>query len=156
MSMLRYGCLLTIALLYYPGIAIGDEQSHRKAAETLLIVMEVDKSLPKIVDQVVDTQMQQTPQFAAQREAFQQFFTKYLNWASVKEDTITAYTQEFTEPELKKLTEFYKTPVGKKASEKMPQLAFISGQIGLKKAQANQAELRQMIEEQKGKQGGGG
>jgi hypothetical protein len=29
----------------------------------------------------------------------------------------------------------------------MPQLAFISGQIGLKKAQANQAELRQMIEE---------
>ena len=156
MSMLRYGCLLTIALPYYPGIAIGDEQSHRKAAETLLIVMEVDKSLPKIVDQVVDTQMQQTPQFAAQREAFQQFFTKYLNWASVKEDTITAYTQEFTEPELKKLTEFYKTPVGKKASEKMPQLAFISGQIGLKKAQANQAELRQMIEEQKGKQGGGG
>jgi hypothetical protein len=33
-------------------------------------------------------------------------------------------------------------PCGKKASEKMPQLAFISGQIGLKKAQANQAELR--------------
>jgi len=38
----------------------------------------------------------------------------------------------------------------------MPQLAFIAGQIGLKKAQANQAELRQMVEEQKGKQGGGG
>jgi hypothetical protein len=37
--------------------------------------------------------------------------------------------------------------VGKKASEKMPQLAFVSGQIGLKKAQANQAELQQMIEE---------
>jgi hypothetical protein len=38
----------------------------------------------------------------------------------------------------------------------MPKLAFISGQIGLKKAQANQAELRQMIEEQRGKQGEGG
>jgi len=50
----------------------------------------------------------------------QRFLTKYVNWASVKEDTITAYTQEFTEPELKKLTEFYKTPLGKKASEKMP------------------------------------
>jgi uncharacterized protein len=85
-----------------------------------------------------------------------QFFTKYLNWASVKEDTITAYTQEFTEPELKKLTEFYKTPLGKKANEKMPQLAFIAGQIGLKKARANQTELRQLLEAQKGKQGGGG
>jgi hypothetical protein len=53
-------------------------------------------------------------------------------------------------------TEFYTTPLGKKANEKMPQLAFIAGQIGLKKAQANQTELRQILEEQKGKQGGGG
>jgi hypothetical protein len=33
----------------------------------------------------------------------------------------------------------------------MPQLAFIAGQIGLKKAQANQAEQRQMIAKEKGK-----
>jgi hypothetical protein len=52
--------------------------------------------------------------------------------------------------------EFYKTPLGKKASEKMPQLAFIAGQLGLKKAQAHQAELRQMLEDQKSKPGGGG
>ena len=91
-----------------------------------------------------------------QREILQRFLTKYLNWESVKEDAITAYTHEFTEPELKKLTEFYRTPVGKKASEKMPQLALIAGQLGLKKAQAHQAELRQMLEDQKSKPGGGG
>jgi uncharacterized protein len=100
--------------------------------------------------------MQQTPQLAPQRDILQKFLTKYLNWASVREDTITAYTHEFTEPELKKLTEFYKTPVGKKANEKMPQLAFIAGQIGLKKAQANQTELRQMLDAQQSKPGGGG
>ena len=127
-----------------------------RLAETLLIVMEVDKSLPQITAQVVETQLQQNPQLASQREVLQRFLSKYLNWESVKEDTITAYTQEFTEPELKKLTEFYKTPVGKKANEKMPQLAFISGQIGLKKAQANQAELRQMLGDQPSKPGGGG
>lgn len=142
-----YGCLLTIALVCYPFVSRGNEQSHRKAAENLLIVMEVDKSLPKIAEQVVETQLQQNPQLASQRESFQKFFHKYLNWESVKEETITVYTQEFTEPELKKLAEFYKTPLGKKANEKMPQLVFISGQIGLKKAQGNQAELRQMIEE---------
>ena len=135
-------CLITVALVLHPFVAVGNEQSHRKAAENLLITMEVDKSLPKIAEQVVETQLQQNPQLAPQRDILQRFLNKYLNWESVKEDTITAYTQEFTEPELKKLTEFYKTPVGKKASEKMPQLAFISGQIGLKKAQANQAELR--------------
>jgi len=154
--MLLYGCLITIALVLHPSVSVGDAQSHRRAAENLLIVMEVDQSLPEIANQVVENQMQHNPQLAPQREILQRFLTKYVNWESVKEDTITAYTQEFTEPELKKLTEFYKTPVGKKANEKMPQLAFIAGQIGLKKAKANQAELQQMIEEQKGKQGGGG
>src|SRR5919198_194438 len=155
MRTMLYGCLITVALLLYPCIAVGDAQSHRRAAENLLIVMEVDKSLPKIVDQVVETQMQQNPQLAPQREVLQRFLTKYVNWESVKEDTITAYTQEFTEPELKKLTEFYKTPMGKKASEKMPQLAFIAGQLGLRQAQAQQAELRQMLEDQQSKPGGG-
>ena len=156
MRRLLCSCLITVALGLSPVVALGDEQSHRKAAENLLIVMEVDKSLPKIVEQVVETQMQQNPQLAPHREVLQRFLTKYLNWASVREDTITAYTHEFTEPELKKLTEFYKTPVGKKASEKMPQLVFIAGQLGLKKAQANQAELRQMLEDPKGKPSGGG
>jgi hypothetical protein len=149
-------CLITVALVFHPFVAVGDEQSHRKAAENLLIVMEVDKSLPKIAEQVVETQLQQNPQLTPQRDVLQRFLNKYLNWESVKEDTITAYTQEFTEQELKKLMEFYKTPVGKKASEKMPKLAFISGQIGLRQAQAHQTELRQMIEDQKNKQGGGG
>src|SRR5438128_12613900 len=104
MRMLLYSCLITVALMFYPCVAMGDAQSHRKAAENLLIVLEVEKSLPQIADQVVDTQLQQNPQLAAQRDVLQQFLTKYVNWESVKEDTITAYTQEFTEPELKKLT----------------------------------------------------
>ena len=156
MRRLLCACLVTVTLGLSPVVTLGDAQSHRKAAENLLIVMEVDKSLPKVVEQVVEGQMQQNPQLAPQREVLQRFLTKYVNWASVKEDTITAYTQEFTEPELKKLTEFYKTPLGKKASEKMPQLAFIAGQFGLRQAQAHQAELRQMLEDQKSKPGGGG
>jgi hypothetical protein len=149
-------CLITVALGLSPIVALGDAQSHRKAAENLLLVMEVEKSLPKIAEQVVENQMQQNPQLAAQREVLQRFLTKYVNWESVKEDTITAYTREFTEPELKKLTEFYKTPVGKKASEKMPQLAFLAGQLGLRQAQAHQTELRQMLDDQQSKPGGGG
>ena len=156
MRILLCSCLITVTLGLAPVVALGDAQSHRKAAENLLIVMEVEKSLPKVVEQVVENHMQQTPQLAPQREVLQRFLTKYVNWTNVKEDTITAYTQEFTEPELKKLTEFYKTPLGKKASEKMPQLAFIAGQLGLRQAQAHQAELRQMLEDPKSKPGGGG
>jgi hypothetical protein len=90
MKMLRYGCMLTIALVLSPVVALGDEHSHRKAAENLRIVMEVDQSLPKIAEQVMETQLQHNPQLAPQREVLQTFLTKYLNWASLREDTITA------------------------------------------------------------------
>ena len=84
MRMLLSYCVITLALGCSPGVALGDAQSHRKAAENLLMVMEVDKSLPKIADQVEDTQLQQNPQLAPQREVLQRFLTKYVNWESVK------------------------------------------------------------------------
>jgi uncharacterized protein len=149
MRMVLYSYLLAITLVFHPSISVGDAQSHRQAAENLLIVMEVDKSLPPLAEQVLENQLQQNPQLAPQREIVQKFLHKYLDWASVRQETITAYTQEFTEPELAQLTEFYATPVGKKANETMPKLMFIAGQIGLKKAQANQAELQQMLNSSK-------
>ena len=145
MRMLLYSCLITVALGLSPVVVLGDEHSHRKAAEDLLLVLEVEKSLPKVVEQVVDNQVQHNPQLAPQREVLQRFLTTYVNWENVKEETITAYTHEFTEPELQQLTEFYKTPLGKKAHEKMTKLALIAGQIGLKQAQAHQTELQQML-----------
>ena len=145
MSMMLCACLITVALMLAPVVALGDEQSHRKAAENLLLALEVDKSLPKVVEQVVETQVQHNPQLAPQRDVLQRFLTTYVNWDSVKEETITAYAHEFTEPELQQLTAFYQTPLGKKAHEKLPQLAFIAGQVGLKQAQAHETELRQML-----------
>ena len=57
MRMLLSYCVITVTLGLSPVVALGDEQSHRKAAENLLIVMEVDKSLPQIADQVVNNQL---------------------------------------------------------------------------------------------------
>ena len=113
--------------------------------------MGVDRSLQPLAEQVLEKQLKHNPQLGPQREVLQKFLTRYLDWASVRQETITAYPQAFTETELKQLTEFYTTPLGKKASEKMPQLAFIAGQIGLQKAQAHQAELQQMIEKEASK-----
>jgi hypothetical protein len=143
--MLLGSCLILVALGLSSVVALGDDHSHRKAAENLLLVLEVDKSLPKMVNQVVENQLQHNPQLAPQREVLQRFLTTYLNWEHVKEELITACIYEFTEPELQQLIAFYQTPLGKKANEKVSQLAFIAGQIGLRQAQAHEAELRQML-----------
>src|SRR5215475_8142582 len=83
MRMILYACVLTLVLSCHPAIPMGDEHSHRQAAETLLMVMEVDKSLPQMVEDVVEHQVQQNPQLAAQREVLQRFLTKYMHWDSV-------------------------------------------------------------------------
>ena len=145
MRMLLCSCLIMVALGLSSLVALGDDHSHRQAAEHLLLVLEVDKSLPKMVNQVVENQLQHNPQLAPQREVLQRFLTTYLNWEQVKEEMITVCTNEFTEPELQQLIAFYKTPLGQKANEKLSQLAFIAGQIGLRQAQAHEAELRQML-----------
>lgn len=146
MRTIRSAGLMTVALLLHLGVAGGDDHSHRQAAEHLLLVLEVDKSLQPIAEQVLDQQLKHNPQLAPQRDVMQRFLTTYLTWASVKEDTITAYTRECTEKELKQLADFYKTPLGRKASEKMPKLAFVAAQVGLTRAQEHQAELRQMLD----------
>jgi uncharacterized protein len=152
MRTILYCSLIMMAVVLNHAVALGDAKSLRKAAETLLIVTNVDKNLPKIVEQVLASQLQQNPQLTPYRDVMQRFLNKYMNWESLKEEIITAYTQEFTEQELKQLTEFYKTPLGKKAVEKMPKLIFIGGQIGMRRVQANEAELRQMIEAEGKKQ----
>ena len=57
------------------------------------------------------------------------------------------YVDAFTIQELKELTAFYATPVGKKAALLMPQLVAKGGELGMKRVQDNMAELQLMIAE---------
>src|SRR5262245_52662230 len=122
MRTLLSACLLTMTVVLTHAMAVGEDHSHRKAAENLLVVMEAERHLQELATQVLEAQLTQHPQLAAHRDVMQRFLSKYLPWDSLKGDIITVYTQEFTEQELKQLTDFYKTPLGKKASEKIPRL----------------------------------
>jgi hypothetical protein len=138
-----------LALPY--AVCLADDASHRKAAEELLTVTNAENNLQEIAEQLIDSLLQQNPQLAPHRDVLQTFMTKYLGWESLKEDMITIYAKEFTEDELKELTAFYHTPVGKKAIEKLPQLVHTGAQLGITRIQANRAELLRILEEADGK-----
>src|SRR5438132_12085401 len=61
MRTILYAGLMTMALLLHPGVSGGDDHSHRQAAETLLRVLGVDKSLPQIATHMLDNQLKQHP-----------------------------------------------------------------------------------------------
>ena len=77
MRTILYAGLMTMALLLHPGVSGGDDHSHRQAAETLLLVLGVDKSLPQIATHMLDNQLKQHPQLTPQREVLQRFLTTY-------------------------------------------------------------------------------
>jgi hypothetical protein len=143
--------LAVLAVLVAASAAAADQKSHRKAAEELLKVLNMDKQLQSAIDQTLDLQIKANPGIAEYRDVMKKFFSKHMSWDSLKEDIITIYTDAFTEEELNEITKFYKTPVGKKLVEKNPELMGKGMQLGVKRVQENQGELRQMLEDARDK-----
>ena len=143
--------LLFVALaLLAPMTARADEASHRKAAETLLGLMDMESLLAQSVDQMVQIQAQQNPAIAPYQAEMKAFLGKYMSWASMKEDMAKLYVAEFTEPELNELVKFYQTPVGKKTIQRMPALMAKGAEIGQKRVQQHLPELQAAIQAKAG------
>jgi hypothetical protein len=126
--------------------ALADTKSHRKAAEDLLSTMGVEAQIEKSIDQTLELQIKQNAQIAPFKEVMKKFLSKHMSYPSLKEDFITIYVEAFTEQELKDIQAFYKTPLGKKVAEKMPEVSGKGMQLGAKRVSDNQAELLQMIQ----------
>jgi hypothetical protein len=141
---------LGLALLLLPDLARADDASHKAAAEALLNLMDMDKLMAKSVDQMLQMQVKQNPSIAPYEAQMKAFLNKYMSWASMKDDMVKIYVGEFTEPELKELTAFYKTPLGKKTVEKMPALMMKGAELSQNRIQAHMGELQSAIGEAQG------
>jgi len=151
MRTLFVGCAFAASLVLAPSPCHADETSHRKAAEEMLLAMNTDKVMQTMVDEMLDLQTKQNPTLAPYKAVMKKFLTKHLGWDSLKDDMVKLYVESFTEAELKEMTRFYKTPVGRKAIEQLPKLTAKGAQLGVEKVQANLAELQRMIAEEEKK-----
>jgi hypothetical protein len=134
--------LIGAIALFQTATARADEASHRKAAESLFSLMEMETLLTQSVDEMLAMQVQQNPALAPYQAQMKAFLNKYMSWASLKDDMTKIYTAEFSESELNELGNFYKTPLGKKAVRKMPALMAKGAEIGQKRVQEHLPELQ--------------
>ncbi len=140
--------LVAVAFVTAGGTAGADDKSHKAAAEQLLKAADVEKNLEKVIDVVLEQQLKANPQLAPAKVVMQKFFKRHLSYTALKDDMIKLYVEEFTEDELKKLADFYATPLGKKMVTKMPVLTQKGGDLGMKRVQENADELRKLIEDE--------
>jgi uncharacterized protein len=116
--------------------------SHAKAIEEFLLQMKMDENTESTINQMLAMQVQQNPQMAVFSDVMRDFLQKHLAFDVVKYDLIEVYRDVFTEAEIKELTEFYQTPIGMKAADKLPMLAAAAAQIEGRRVQANMGELQ--------------
>ncbi|MEY2562414.1 MAG: uncharacterized protein QOH88_607 [Verrucomicrobiota bacterium] len=139
--------LIGAVALFQPAVARADEASHRKAAESLLSMMNMDAVMGAAIDQMLAMQIKQNPAIAPYEAEMKAFLKKYMSWAGLKDDMIKIYADEFTEAELGELSAFYQTPLGKKTLQKMPTLMAKGAELGQRRVQEHLPELTAAISE---------
>ncbi|WP_165768256.1 DUF2059 domain-containing protein [Hymenobacter amundsenii] len=127
--------------------AVPLSAGHRKAAEALLAATNSEQNLTLTVDRMLAGQIEQNPGMKSVEPEMRAYLTKYMSWAALKNEMVELYASAFTEKELKELTKFYLTPIGRKTIEQLPQLTVAGMEIGQRRMQEHLPELQQAIAE---------
>lgn len=140
--------VLAVGILAVGARVDADEKSHRAAAEEFLRATGIEKTFDQIIDQSIEQQAKANPMMVQLKPVLKKFMSQHFNYQILKDDLITIHMEEFTEEELKEIAAFYRTPIGKKAIQKMLPLQQKCSELGMKRVQANIGELQRMVVEE--------
>lgn len=149
--------LILLAVLCIPLAASADAQSHRAAAYELL-----DSARAENIVGLMKAQVEQTMRRAAsgrdlsaeQQAVVDKYAAKAseevagtMEWTRLKEEFATLYVSVYTEAELRELTAFYKSALGQKMLDKMPELLQQSIQLAQRHLQESMPRLQKIGDE---------
>jgi hypothetical protein len=148
---------LLLCLVLTCSTAYSGEKEHRALAEELIKITDGDTVMEKMKAQVTMIFQQITSQMNIQ-EADKPKLEKYsarfdailqedMAWEKVKIQYLDLYTSVFTEEETKALVDFYKSDLGKKVTEKMPDLMQQSLNVARTYMQGVVPKLEELTEE---------
>lgn len=120
----------------------------KQQAEIMLETSGTEKMMALAVEQMLQVQLQQNPALTPYKDIMMKFIDKHMSYRSLKPELVNLYAETFSTEELKDLTEFYQTPTGKKAIEKMPEIMAKGSQLGAMRIQSNITELQEMIKQE--------
>jgi hypothetical protein len=140
---------LTISNVYAQTASTTFTASHIQAAEKYLIATNIDTQFSGMIDNMITASSAQIPE--AKRPEFikvmKTFMDKYYSWAVLKDKYAAIYASEYSEAELKQLTVFYSSPLGKKVSSKTPVLLQKGMALGQEVVASHRTELEQMMKD---------
>jgi hypothetical protein len=119
----------------------------KKAVEALFESIDYANTYQQTLSRLIEVQIQQQPRLAPYRQIMTDFLNKYISWDAIKDEVIALYSDTFTTAEIKALTAFYSTPLGKKSLKAMPELTAQGAALGQRRVIAHEQELLALIRE---------
>jgi hypothetical protein len=110
--------------------------AHRAAVRELLEVTHIREMLEQNSEAMLQSQLKQMPQLAPVADVIRDFYHEQMSWSVLEPEFTQLYLEVFTEPELRDITAFNKTPLGQKMLAKMPQLMARSSELANARVQA--------------------
>ena len=155
--MYRILILTLITSVVITSTAVASPESHRQAVEEMLAISRVDQMLEPMMDNVMTVMQQQMSQVNIPEDK-KPIVDKYnqkiietlrqeMRWENMQEDFVALYLEVYSEEEIRGLTDFYKTPLGQKMLDKMPELMQASMQISQGLLQQTLPKIQQLSQE---------
>ena len=119
--------------------------SHLDAAAAYLEASGAREVTEATLDATLDAQLQQAPQLAQFEDVMREFFGKYMSWEALAPELTKLQAAAFTEAELRELTAWYQTPLGRKVRAVSPQLTAQGAAVGQRVAAEHMPELQQAL-----------
>lgn len=141
--------LVAHAIAADPAPAPGPTPSAREAAARDLFRVFGGMKTAEAGAEAMLTAVRTNPQLAPYEDVFRQWYMETMAKSAFESKIVALYAETFSEQELKDLTAFYQSPLGKKALAKMPELMKRGSEIGVEIAKANQGELERRLEERR-------
>jgi hypothetical protein len=134
-------------LLVTPAFSQTVQDSHEQAVLDFLNALKMENILRNISSALVDNLIKANPPLAPERDLLVEWSQKYVTWEAAVPELIKAFKETFTEPELREITGFYKTPAGQKMATKLPELMTTAAKVGGILAGTHIPDLQRMLEE---------
>ncbi|HEV7667860.1 MAG TPA: DUF2059 domain-containing protein [Thermoanaerobaculia bacterium] len=119
--------------------------SHEQAVIELFDVMDVKQIMVGSSIAAIDSQIAGNPEIAPYRDVMIEWATRVLTWENMGPPLIKVYLETFNEAEVREMAAFYRTPAGRKALIKLPELTQKATVIGMEVAKAHQGELTEKL-----------
>ncbi len=126
--------------------------AQETAVDEMFRVMSMDKQMTggfeamlPVVDQMASNYKLDSKGKEELKGIFRAWYNEDIDRLKVISAIKKQYSQAFSDEEIKEITKFYKTPVGKKFLEKSPQLMQLGAQAGMQEAQIKQVKLMERV-----------